>query len=120
MIRLCLSNSALLNVSSEDSTKKLWDKLGSLYPSKSMVNKLFLRKKLYILRMSDGISVTGNLNAFNTIITELSSRYIKITEEEKCIILLCSLIDSWDNLVMTIGINTTILALVDMVASLLL
>jgi hypothetical protein len=47
-IQLCLSDSMLLNVSGEDSVKELWDKLGSLYQSKSMVNKLFLRKKLYL------------------------------------------------------------------------
>ena len=42
MIHLCLSDSILLNVSREDSTKKLWEKLGNLYQSKSLVNKLFL------------------------------------------------------------------------------
>jgi hypothetical protein len=31
MILIFLADSMLLNVSSEDSTKKLWDKLGSLY-----------------------------------------------------------------------------------------
>jgi hypothetical protein len=31
MIRLCLVNSMLLNVSGEDLVKKIWDKLGSLY-----------------------------------------------------------------------------------------
>ena len=41
-IRLCLSDSVLLNVSGEDSAKKLWEKLGNLYQSKSLVNKLFL------------------------------------------------------------------------------
>jgi hypothetical protein len=44
---------------------------------------------------------------------------IKIIEEEKCISLLCYFPYSWDNLVMAIGINTTTLALEDMVASLL-
>jgi hypothetical protein len=58
MIRHCLANLVLLNVSCEDSSKKMWDKLGSLYQSKSLVNKLFLKKKLYLLRMSDGSSVT--------------------------------------------------------------
>ena len=48
LIHLCLSNSILLNVYGEDSAKKLWEKLGNLYQSKSLVNKLFLRKKLYI------------------------------------------------------------------------
>ena len=30
-IRLCLSNSVLLNVSEEDTAKDLWEKLGKLY-----------------------------------------------------------------------------------------
>jgi hypothetical protein len=89
MIRLCLVDSVLLNVASEDSTKKLWDKLGSLYQWKSLVNKLFIRNKLYLLRMSDGSSMTEHLNALDTIISQLSYLDIKITEEEKCIILLC-------------------------------
>jgi hypothetical protein len=60
-----------------------------------MVNKLFLRKKLYLLRMSDGMSsVTKHLNASNTILIYLSFVDIKITEEEKCISLLCSFPDS--------------------------
>jgi hypothetical protein len=118
-IQLCLADSVLLNVSGEYSSKKLWDKLGSLYQSKYLVNKLFLRNKLYLLRMSDGSSVTEHLNAFNTILSQLSSVDIKITEEEKCISLLCSFPDSWDSLVMAIGSNTTTLVLEDMVASLL-
>jgi hypothetical protein len=49
--------------------KKLWEKLGNLYQSKSMVNKLFLQKKLYLLRMNDGDSVAEYLNAFNIVIS---------------------------------------------------
>jgi hypothetical protein len=41
-IRLCLVDSVLLNASGEYTTKELWDKLGNLYQSKSLVNKLFL------------------------------------------------------------------------------
>ena len=61
-IRLCVSNSVLLNVSGEATAKALWDKLGTLYQSKSLVNKLFLQKKLYNLRMKDGDSMTEHLN----------------------------------------------------------
>ena len=71
------------------------------------------------MRMSDGISMTEHLNAFNTILIQLLYVDIKITEEEKCIILLCYFTNSWDNLVMAIGSNTTTLVLEDMVASLL-
>jgi hypothetical protein len=64
-----LKDLVLLNVLGEDSTKKLWDKLGSLYQLKSMVNKLFLKKKLFLLRMSDGSLVKEHLNAFNIVIS---------------------------------------------------
>jgi hypothetical protein len=40
-IWLCLSDSILLNVSWEATTKALWDKLGNFYQFKSLVNKLF-------------------------------------------------------------------------------
>ena len=36
-IQLCLANSVLLNVSGESTAKELWDKLGNLYQSKSLV-----------------------------------------------------------------------------------
>jgi len=65
-IQLCVSDSLLLNVSREATVKSLWDKLGTLYQSRSLVNKLFLQKTLYNLSMKDGDSVTEYLSAFNT------------------------------------------------------
>jgi hypothetical protein len=118
-IWICHAYSLMLNVWGEDSAKKLWDKLGSLYQSKSMVNKLFLIKKLYLLRMSDGSSVIENLNVFNVMLIQLLYVDIKIIDEEKCINLLCSFPDSWDILVMAIRSNETILVIEDVVASLL-
>ena len=94
-IRLCLSNSILLNVSEEATTKDLWEKLVKLYQSKSLVNKLFLIKNLYNLRMRDGDSVAEHLNAFDTVVSQLVFVEIKISDEDKCIGLLCSLPDSW-------------------------
>ena len=68
-IRLCLSDSVLLNVSGEDSAVKLWEKLGSLYQSKSLVNKLFLQKKLFHLRMDENDTLTEHLNVYNTMVS---------------------------------------------------
>ena len=99
--------------------KALWDKVGTLYQSKSLVNKLFLRKKLYNLRMKDGDSVIEHLNVFNTVVSQLSSIDIKISDEDKCISLLCSLLDSWDSLVIAIGSNETALQFDEIVSALL-
>eukprot|EP00253_Pinus_taeda_P015954 PITA_15954 len=103
----------------EATTKDLWDKLGTLYQSKSLVKKLFLQKKLYNLRMKYGDSVTEHLNAFNIVVSQLSSVDIKISDEDKYISLLCSLPNSWDNLVIAIGSNTIALQFDEIVSSLL-
>jgi hypothetical protein len=70
-ILLCLSNSVLLNVSGEATTNSLWDKLGALYQSMSLLNKFFLQKKLYNLRMRYGNLVTDHMNTFNTMVIQL-------------------------------------------------
>ena len=69
MICLCLLDSVMLNVSGGDSAKKLREKLGNLYQSKSLVNKYILQKKLYHIRMEDGDSMTYHLNVFNTLVS---------------------------------------------------
>jgi hypothetical protein len=89
IIRLCLEDSMLLNVSGESTAKELWYKLGNLYQSKSLENKLFLQKKLYHIRMEYGDSMTEHLNAFNTLVTQLVLVNITIAKEDKCITLLC-------------------------------
>eukprot|EP00253_Pinus_taeda_P033611 PITA_33611 len=71
-IRLCVSDLVLLNISGEATTKALWEKLATLYHSKSMVNKLFLQKKMYNLRMKDGDSMIEHLNAFNIVVKTTS------------------------------------------------
>ena len=74
---------------------------------------------MYNLRMKDGDSVTKHMNAFNTLVIQLLYVDIKISNEYKCIILFCSLLDSWDSLFIARGSNTTTLKFDEIVSSLL-
>ena len=70
--------------------------------------------------MEDGDSMTNHLNVFNTLVSQLIFVAINMEGEDKCITLLCSLLDSWDNLVVAIGSSTkSTLKFEDIVASLL-
>ena len=80
---------------------------------------LFLAKKTYLSRMSDGDSIIQHIHPFNIIINQLLSIDIEIIEKEKCRSLLCSFLGSWDNLVMAIRSNNTTLNINEMVASIL-
>ena len=57
-IRFLLSQSVLLNVSDEDIEVNIWGNMGSFYQSKPLVKKLFLQKKLFLLRMDENDPVT--------------------------------------------------------------
>jgi hypothetical protein len=63
--------------------------------------------------------VAEHLNTLNIVVSQLVSVEIKVLDEDKCISLLCSLPDSWDSLVVAIGINTTALNFDEAVSSLL-
>jgi len=70
--------------------------------------------------MKDGDSVMEHLNAFNTLVSQLASIDIKISDENKCISLLCSLPYSWDSLVIAIGSNATTLQFNEIVSAFLM
>ena len=50
-------------------------------------------------------------------VSQLLSVDIKISDEDKCISLLCSLPDSWDSLVIAIGSNATALQFDEIVSA---
>ena len=70
--------------------------------------------------MDDSDFANDHLNVFNTLVIQTVFVDIKMDEEDKCISLLCSLLDSWENLIIEIGSATkATLKFEDIVAPLL-
>jgi len=87
--------------------------------TKSLSNKLYLKKQLYGLRMKEGTTVLEHLNFFNKVISELLAVDIKSDEEDKALILLNSLSESYDHIVATMLCNKGTLILEEVTPTLL-
>jgi len=70
--------------------------------TKSLSNKLFMKKQLYSLKMKECTSILQHLNAFNRILSDLLALKDKLEEEEKALLLLSSFPLSYDHLATTI------------------
>ena len=63
-IRLCLTDDVLFNIVEEKPTTSLWSKLESLYMTKSLKNRIYLKRQLYGTRMKEGTKIADHLNVF--------------------------------------------------------
>ena len=91
----------------EKTTEGLWKKLRDLYEKNTTSNKVFLMKNLHNLKMNEGALVAENLNAFNIITNQLASGKIILHDEIRAILLMCSMPDSWENLIVAVSTSTT-------------
>jgi hypothetical protein len=103
MIRLSLAASVAFNISKEKTMKGLMEALAKLYEKPSVSNKVFLMKRLFNMKMSEGGSVADHLNEFNMVTNQLSSVKVDFDDEVRALLILCSLPESWNGLVMAVS-----------------
>ena len=102
-IRLYVADNIINNViDEEDSAADLWKKLEKLYLAKSLSNKLHLKRQLYALKMVEGGSLMDHMNTFNEILDQLQKVGVDIEEEDKALLLLISVSDSYESVVTTL------------------
>ena len=77
--------------------------LVTLYEKPSTSNKVFLMKRLFNMKMAEGGFVADHLNDFKTITSQLSSMGINFDEEIRALLILCSLPESWNSLIMSMS-----------------
>jgi hypothetical protein len=118
LILLSLSDGVLREVANEETAAGLWKKLESFYMKKSLTNHLFLKQWLYILRMQEGMPLCDHLDEFNKILMDLKNIDIKIDDEDQALILLCSLLEFFDNFINSMLYGRDTISLIDVKSAL--
>ena len=90
-ILLSLGDKVLRQVSKETMASGLWVKLESLYMTKSLVNRLYLKQALYSFKMIEDKVLAEQLDMFNKLILDLENIDVKIDDEDQALLLLCAL-----------------------------
>jgi hypothetical protein len=102
-IQLSLATSVAFNISKEKTSNCLMDALAKLYEKPSTSNKVFLMKRLFNMKMLEGGFVADHLNEFNMVTNQLSSIKVDFDDEVRALLILCSLPESWNGLVMAVS-----------------
>jgi len=102
-VRLSLAPSVASNIAKEKTTTDLFKALEKMYEKPSAVNKVYLMKKLFNLKMPENSIVAEHLNEFNTVTNQLESVGIDFDDEIRALVLLSSLPESWNGLVVAVS-----------------
>ncbi|GJZ23670.1 retrovirus-related pol polyprotein from transposon TNT 1-94, partial [Tanacetum coccineum] len=99
-------------------TAGVWPKLETLYMTKSLANKLYLKKKLYTLCMPTGRKIFEHIDEFNKIVLDLANIEVNFEDKGLALLLLTSLPASYVHFVDTLLYGREALTLEDAMATL--
>ena len=105
---MIIADSVLSSIAEKKTTKEIWDTLIKLYEVKSLHNRIFLKRRLCTLRMGESTSVTDHISTLNTLFSQLTTSDFRIAENECAELLLQSLPDSYDQLIINVTNNNIV------------
>ncbi|GKB12597.1 retrovirus-related pol polyprotein from transposon TNT 1-94 [Tanacetum coccineum] len=83
VLLLCLDNKGLREVNKEDSAVGVLLKLETVYMTKSLANKLYLKKKLFTFYMHSSKKLSGHIDEFNKLIGDLANIDVDIDDKDQ-------------------------------------
>ncbi|KAH9743695.1 hypothetical protein KPL70_003390 [Citrus sinensis] len=112
-IILHLSDEVLREVAKEKLASGLWAKLEELFLKKSLAKRLYMKRKLYTFSMKEGTAMRDHVDEFNKLILDLENVNVMLEDEDRALILLSSLPDSYEHFVDTLLYGRQTLTLKD-------
>ena len=74
-----------------------------MFENKNAINRVSVFRKIVRLRYQDGSSMAEHINAFHGLMNQTSALEVTLADEVFTLLLLGSLLDSWETLVVTLG-----------------
>ena len=105
-IRQCIDVSVFHHMSQEINAKALWEKLKSLYERKTTQNKASIARKLVNLKLKEGKFIADHLSEFQDLVNQMVTMKLVIDDELQDLLLLSSLPDSLETLVVSLSNST--------------
>ena len=82
---------------------ELWKKLEAMYEKNTFRNKATIIRRLVNLKYKDGKSMTKHTSDFQGLVNQLAAMKMPLEDELKALLLLSSLPDSWETLVVSLS-----------------
>ncbi|GFS43592.1 hypothetical protein Acr_00g0085960 [Actinidia rufa] len=98
LIRQCIGHEVFHHVAQETSAYGLWTKLEKMYQAKTSRNKALLMRRLVNLKLQRG-TVAEYTSEFQNLVNQLASIDLHFDDEMQALLLLSSLPESWETLV---------------------
>ena len=102
-IRSWIDQSVYHHVAKESKADVLWRKLEIIYEQPTAQNKVNLMKRLVNLKYKKCHSITEHTSEFQGLVDQLTTMKIILDDELQALLLLSSLPDSWETLVVSVN-----------------
>ncbi|KAH9754884.1 Integrase catalytic domain-containing protein [Citrus sinensis] len=87
-IILSLSDSVIREVAKEKTVAELWAKLENLYMTKSLANMLYIKKRMFSLKIVEGSSLEEHIDEFNKVCDTLETIDEGLNDKGKALLLI--------------------------------
>ena len=102
-IRQWIGHNVFHHVAQDTDAYEMWRKLEDMFQAKTARNKALIMRRIVNLKLRSGTSVAEHTNEFQSLVNQLSAVDMQLGDEVQALLLLSSLPDSWETLVVTLS-----------------